>query len=163
VLGRTLPDVALPATDGTLINPRRVTGLCVYFCYPYTGKPGVPNPEGWDHIPGAHGSTPQALAYSGFIDRFSNAKAKVFGISLQDGQWQKEFVERNKLRVPLLSDHKQRFASTLKLETFAAGAQQFLKRITLIARGANIIAVRDDIVDPKQDATEALALVESLA
>jgi hypothetical protein len=28
------------------------------FAYPRTGQPGVPNPDGWDAIPGARGCTP---------------------------------------------------------------------------------------------------------
>ena len=34
--------------------------------YPWTGRPGHPNPPDWDVIPGAHGSTPEL---EGFRDR----------------------------------------------------------------------------------------------
>lgn len=34
------------------------------FAYPRTGEPGVPNPDGWDDIPGARGCTPVSLNWS---------------------------------------------------------------------------------------------------
>ena len=67
-----LPDVALPATDGTTVNPGLLRGRVVIFVYPYTGKPGVPDPPGWDQIFGAHGSTPQALAFSRLYPEFAS-------------------------------------------------------------------------------------------
>lgn len=161
--GRSLPDIALKATNGPDVNPAQIQGLCIYFCYPYTGKPGVPDPDGWDHIPGAHGSTPQAVAYSGLIDAFSRLNTQVFGLSFQNSDWQKEFVARQKLRVTLLSDIDGRFAEALALKTFNAGARIFLSRVTLIARDSLIIGMRDVIPEPSEDAAATLALVRSLA
>jgi peroxiredoxin len=63
-VGQALPDVELPATTGAPVNLRRLPGSTVIFCYPWTGRPGLPDPPGWDNIPGAHGSTPQAQAYA---------------------------------------------------------------------------------------------------
>ena len=45
--GQALPDVALSATSGGLVNPSRLPGRVVLYCYPMTGKPGVPLPDGW--------------------------------------------------------------------------------------------------------------------
>ena len=57
-------------------NPARIQGPAVIFCYPFTGRPGYPNPPNWDHITGAHGSTPQAIAYS----ELNTADAYVRGV-----------------------------------------------------------------------------------
>ena len=53
-------ELELEATSGAPVNPARIIGPAVIFCYPFTGRPGYPNPPNWDHIKGAHGSTPQA-------------------------------------------------------------------------------------------------------
>ena len=45
-----LPDVDLPSTDDTRVNPGLIRGRAVIYVYPYTGKPGVPDPPGWDSI-----------------------------------------------------------------------------------------------------------------
>lgn len=48
--GMRLPDVVLPATDGSHINLSKIGGRTVIYIYPRTGVPGVPNPDGWDQI-----------------------------------------------------------------------------------------------------------------
>ena len=58
--GRRMPDLALPTTAGRSVNFAELSGRAVVFCYPWTGRPGQPNPPSWDDIPGAHGSTPEA-------------------------------------------------------------------------------------------------------
>jgi peroxiredoxin len=160
--GHKLPDVALAATDGRMINPAREAGVSVFFCYPYTGRPGHGDPTGWDDIPGAHGSTPQALGFSAAYEKYQKLAVKVFGVSFQDIFWQSEFVRRNSLRVPLLSDHARKFASALRLETFKAGTEDYLKRVTLIALNGIIIVTRVPVDVPARDAEETLKLIESL-
>lgn len=61
--GFELPkSVVLQSTDPTQSSvdlgtlSRQVPVLL--FAYPRTGQPGVPNPDGWDAIPGARGCTP---------------------------------------------------------------------------------------------------------
>jgi peroxiredoxin len=158
--GRALPDVPLPGTQGAMVNLAHISGWSVVFCYPYTGRPGVPDPEGWDTIKGAHGSTPQAIAYSAARDDFEARGVRVFGLSFQDPEWQKEFAERHALRVPLLSDTDGTFAHGLGLATFDAGGTTFLKRVTLIAHDGIIIAARETIAHPGRDAAETLALID---
>jgi peroxiredoxin len=162
LIGAKLPDVTLVATDGRMINPAQEAGLVVYFCYPYTGRPGHPDPEGWDLIPGAHGSTPQALGFSEAYENYQKFGVKVFGVSFQDVFWQSEFAQRNSLKVPLLSDHAKKFANALKLETFKAGGHDFLKRVTLIAVNGTIVATHDPIELPSGDAEETLKMIAAL-
>jgi peroxiredoxin len=159
---QTLPSTELPSTCGGTVNPAQVQGVAVIFCYPWTGRPGVPNPPNWDHIPGAHGSTPQAQAYAELHPNFVASGAQVFGLSFQDSEWQKEFAARNALPFPLLSDQKREFSIALHLETFSAGQDSYLKRITLVSENGKVIAVRSTIPDPQADANETLAIVGRL-
>jgi peroxiredoxin len=163
LIGVKLPDVTLVATDGRMISPARETGLCVYFCYPYTGRPGHADPEGWDQIAGAHGSTPQALGYSEAYEQYQKLGVKVFGVSFQDVFWQSEFAKRNALKVPLLSDHARKFANALKLETFKAGAEDYLKRVTLLVVEGSVIALRHPLELPAADAEETLKMFGALS
>jgi peroxiredoxin len=72
LVGRQIPSLALPSTSGKRVDASGLTGTVVLFCYPHTGRPDVPDPIGWDEIPGARGCTPQACA---FRDRFAELRA----------------------------------------------------------------------------------------
>src|SRR4051794_22429528 len=82
--GAALPDLALPATDGTEVNLARLKGRTVVYIYPRTGRPGQALPTGWDAIPGARGCTPQSC---GFRDHLRDMKAlgvsALYGLSTQ--------------------------------------------------------------------------------
>lgn len=67
LVGLALPNISLPSTNSTVINVSKLIGWLVIYCYPMTGKPNVPLPDGWDAIPGARGCTPQSCT---FRDRF---------------------------------------------------------------------------------------------
>src|SRR5919206_1273283 len=62
--GMMVPDIALQATDGSLVSLARQVGRVVVYAYPRTGRPGdialVPE---WDTIPGARGCTPQSCRF----------------------------------------------------------------------------------------------------
>lgn len=163
LIGQKLPDVILASGNSTLINPAQLAGLSVIFCYPYTGRPGHADPVGWDDIPGAHGSTPQALGFSKRYEEFERLDLKVFGLSFQDAEWQNEFVERTALRVPLLSDNERIFSTALALPTFRAGENDYLRRITILSRGDTIFGVRYPVKVPENDANETLALLRRSA
>ena len=155
--GRRLPDVELEATSGSPVNLSRIAGPMVVFCYPFTGRPGYPNPPNWDHIPGAHGSTPQALAYSEAYGEFRRLGIKLFGLSLQNSEWLRDFVARNKLSFRLLSDHAMAFQSRLGLPMFETGGELFLQRITFILQDGIVSSVRFPVPEPERDAEEVLA------
>ncbi len=103
--GLRLPDVALPATGGGMVNLSKLKGRTVVYVYPRTGVPGVDPPPGWDQIPGARGCTPQSC---GFRDHFAALKAlgvaQVFGLSTQATGYQQEAADRLHLPFPILSD-----------------------------------------------------------
>ncbi|GAB4148820.1 MAG: hypothetical protein Fur0046_27370 [Cyanobacteria bacterium J069] len=58
LLGKALPAIALASTDGQWVDLSAIAGYVVLYCYPMTGRPGLPLPPGWDAIPGARGCTP---------------------------------------------------------------------------------------------------------
>lgn len=158
-----LPDAGLAATDGSTVNLARLNGLTVCFIYPYTGRPGVADPVGWDDIPGAHGSTPQAKAYASLHRSFSELGARVFGISLQDTAWQQEFVARAGLPFPLLSDRERVLTNGLALETFNAGDRSFLRRRALVLRDGTVVFDKTYYAKPDEDAAEILSWIRKHA
>jgi peroxiredoxin len=159
LVGRKVPDISLLATNGEWINLAQLSGKTVVFIYPYTGAQGVPDPEGWNDIAGAHGSTPQALAFSYRYAEFMTHNVKLFGLSLQDTNWQSDFVRRNQLRFPLLSDAKSEFASTLTLEKFKAGAKEFLVRRAFIIEAGLIAHDFYPVPKPAANADEVLQVL----
>ena len=157
LVGRRMPNVDLEATSGSPVNPAKIIGPAVIFCYPFTGRPGYPNPPNWDHIPGAHGSTPQALAYSEAYGHFRRLGVKLFGLSFLPTEWQKDFVARNGLTFRLLSDESRAFQSRLGLPMFEIDGALYLQRLTFILHDGIISSVRCPIPEPEHDAADVLA------
>jgi peroxiredoxin len=154
--GTIVPAVALPATDGTAVNLAALQGQSVVIAYPWTGRPGFPNPPDWDRISGAHGSTPEL---EGFRDRhadFARADLRLFGLSRQDTAYQRELVARLGLPFPLLSDEAGAFGAALTLPTFATGGTAYLKRLTLLIANGRIERVFYPVIDPTCHAAEVL-------
>ncbi len=83
LLGKCLPDVLIDATNGQSVSLKNLKGKVVIFCYPRTGKPGVPSAEEWVQIPGARGCTPQACSFRDHYKELSDLKVMVFGLSTQ--------------------------------------------------------------------------------
>ena len=157
LVGRRMPSVDLEATSGSPVNPAKLIGPGVIFCYPYTGRPGHADPLNWDHIPGAHGSTPQAIAYSEAYGHFRRLGVKLFGLSLLSTEWQRDFVARNSLTYRLLSDDSRAFSSRLGLPLFETGGALYLQRLTFITHDGIISAIRFPVPEPAIDAAEVLA------
>lgn len=94
--GMRVPDVTLPATDGSSVCLSSLTGLTVVYAYPRTGRPGeISLVENWDMIPGARGCTPQSCAFRDhYQDLVAAGAAHVFGLSTQDTAYQREMADR---------------------------------------------------------------------
>lgn len=156
--GMALPDLALPATDGTQVNVSKLKGRTVVYIYPRTGVPGVDPPDGWDLIPGARGCTPQSCS---FRDHFAELKAlgiaRVFGLSTQDNAYQREAATRLHLPFPLLSDKKLELTKALKLPTFTAAGMTLLKRMVLVVDGDTITKVFYPVFPPDRSAADVIA------
>jgi peroxiredoxin len=151
-----LPSLALPATDGGTVDLAALPGRSLVIVYPWTGRPGMPNPPDWDDIQGAHGSTPEL---AGFRDRhadFLGLSVRLFGLSRQTTDYQAELVSRLALPFPILSDAAGRFAAALHLPSFTTGGEVYLKRVTLEVRDGQVEGVFYPVPDPAAHADEVL-------
>ena len=161
LVGRKMPSVDLEATSGSPVNPAKILGTAVIFCYPFTGRPSYSDPPNWDHIPGAHGSTPQALAYSERYGDFRRLGVKLFGLSLLSTEWQRDFVARNSFTFRLLSDDTRAFSSRLGLPLFETGGVAYIQRLTFILHDGIINAVRFPVPEPQHDAADVLEMLQA--
>ena len=157
--GVMLPDVALVSTLGGTVSLRSLAGVSVVYVYPWTGRPGFPNPPNWDDIPGAHGSTPEAEGFAKLHPRFVDSGVRVFGVSGQTCAEQAEFAGRLGLPFALLSDAKFALADGLALPRFATGGVAYLKRLTLIVRDGLIAQTVYPVQQPGEHAGEILARI----
>jgi peroxiredoxin len=159
--GTRIPLVTLQATNGSWVGPGALTGSSLLIVYPWTGRPGHPNPPDWDDIPGAHGSTPEL---EGFRDRagdFAALGLRLLGLSGQETDYQSELVSRLRLPFPILSDASWHFADALVLPRFTTGGEVYLKRLTLLIEDGRIELVFYPVTDPAAHAAAVLALLQS--
>lgn len=155
--GQRLPDLDLPTTAGRSVSFARLAGFAIVYCYPWTGRPGLPDPPGWDDIPGAHGSTPEAEGFRNLHAGFRQVGAEVFGLSTQPTTYQRELVERLGLPFEIASDAHFAFQRALDLPTFASGGVTYLKRLTLAIRDGRIERIYYPIAAPAAHAREVCA------
>jgi len=158
LVGARVPSVPLRATDGQTIDLAAIPGRIVVYAYPRTGRPGIENPDGWDMIPGARGCTPQSCA---FRDHFAELKAlgvgRLFGLSTQDSDYQREAAERLHLPFPLLSDEHLALTRAMKLPTFETSGMTLLKRCTLVIGDGTVEHVFYPVFPPDRNAGDVVA------
>src|SRR5919106_6151569 len=127
--GLKLPSVTVAATDGSQVDLSKLPGCTVVYIYPRTGVPGQAPADGWDQIPGARGCTPQSCS---FRDHFAELKrlgvSRIFGLSTQDTDYQREAAERLHLPFPILSDERLKLTNAMNLPTFQTGGMTLFKR-----------------------------------
>ena len=152
LIGMKLPDIDLLATDGSVVNLSAQKRKTVVYCYPMTGKPGIPLPEGWNEIPGARGCTPQSCSFRDHHSELSALDADVFGLSTQNTEYQKEMAERLHLPFLVLSDANFKFCEVMRLPTFEVSGMRLLKRVTMIAENNSVIGVHYPIFPSDSDA-----------
>ncbi|MGA7545989.1 MAG: redoxin domain-containing protein [Methyloceanibacter sp.] len=121
--GLALPQGSLSATDGSEVCLAALAGRSILLIYPWTGRPGLPNPPDWDLIPGAHGSTPQLEGFRYHAQEFARAGVRLLALSRQTTDYQRELVTRLKLPFPILSDADGHFAAALALPAFTTGGE----------------------------------------
>ena len=159
--GAKLPDLALPTTDGTDLSLFTCRGRSVVAIYPWTGRPGQPNPPHWDDIPGAHGSTPELEGFRDRMRDFARLGIGLYGLSRQTSEYQIELVRRLDLPFPILSDEAGRFTAALDLPAFTTGGVTYLTRLTLVIRDGVIERVFFPIEDSAMHADEVLSVLQS--
>jgi peroxiredoxin len=150
--GEKLPTISLLSTQGRSIAMGGVSGRLVIYCFPMTGQPGVPLPEGWDEIPGARGCTPQSCSFRDHYQELQALGAEVIGLSVQSTEYQREMAERLHLPFPVVSDIDYQFQTALNLPTFTVAGMRLLKRVTLVANSGVIEAVHYPIFPSDSDA-----------
>jgi peroxiredoxin len=156
--GRRLPALKLPATDGSAVDLAALAGRTVVYIYPRTGEPGKPVPPEWDAIPGARGCTPQSC---GFRDHFAELEAlgvgRLYGLSTQDSDYQREAVERLHLPFAILSDAKLELTRALDLPTFEFNGMTLLKRMAWVVDDGLITKVFYPVFPPDRNAADVIA------
>ena len=159
--GTKLPSVPLAGTSGERVDLSELSGTSVAYCYPMTGRPDRELPEGWDDIPGARGCTPQSCAFRDHHQELESLGARVFGISTQGTEYQREAAERLRLPYELLSDGELAFAKALNLPTFDADGMTLIKRLTLVVVDGRILKVFYPVFPPDANAAEVAAWLRS--
>jgi peroxiredoxin len=160
--GAAVPDIALPATDGTQVLLAKLPDRVVVFAYPRTGVPGQPSlVDDWDMIPGARGCTPQSCAFRDLHKVLIAAGAKrVFGLSTQDTAYQREAAGRLHLPFPLLSDGKLALTTALRLPTMEVAGMTLIRRLALVIDDGRIAKVFYPVFPPDRNAADVLAWLE---
>jgi peroxiredoxin len=161
--GASVPDIALAATDGMRVSLAKLTGRSVVFAYPRTGRPDqIAIVDGWDQIPGARGCTPQSCAFRDLqADLKAAGAARVYGLSTQDTDYQREAVERMHLPFPLLSDVDLALTEALRLPTMEVAGLTLIKRLALILDDARITKVFYPVFPPDRNAGDVLTWLKT--
>jgi peroxiredoxin len=157
LVGAPIPVLLLTSTAGYRVNLAKLEGRTVVCCYPRTGEPDQPIPDGWDAIPGARGCTPQSRGFRDHFQELTGAGVShLFGLSTQDTEYQSEVVERLELPYPLLSDSELNFIQALRLPTFQFNSKTLIKRLTLIIDDGRITKVFYPVFPPDKSAEQTL-------
>ena len=159
--GLAMPSIRLPSTAGRLVDLGALgAGRTVIYCYPRTGRPGEPLPDGWDAIPGARGCTPQSCAFRDHHRELADLGAEVYGLSTQTTDYQREMAERLHLPFEVLSDDGLAFTRALQLPTFEVDGMRLIKRLTLIVRDQRIEHVFYPVFPPDGSVDQVIDWLE---
>ena len=162
--GAMVPSVALPATTGERIDLSAVAGLAVLFAFPRTGRPNAaPLVPDWDLIPGARGCTPQTCAFRDLTADFGALDCRVFGLSTQEPEYQREMAERLHLPFPVLSDAELTLTGALRLPTLSVAGHVLIARLAWIQRDGVIEDVAYPVFPPDRNAADMLERVSVLS
>ena len=156
--GMQLPAIELVATNGKMValNSAETTYRVIYI-YPMTGRPDVALPDNWEQIPGARGCTPQSCSFRDHYQELLALDADVYGLSVQDSDYQNEARSRLHLPFQLLSDTGLELKALLNLPTMEVETMTLYKRLTLIAKGDQIVKVFYPVFPPDKNIDDVLA------
>jgi peroxiredoxin len=156
--GMRVPAITLASTSNRRINLADLAReRTVIYCYPRTGAPGQPVPKGWDDVPGARGCTPESCGFRDHYHALQALHVRVFGMSTQTAEYQREAVARLHLPFEILSDADFAVTNALRLPTFEFEGVRLLKRLTLILSDGKIEKVFYPVFPPDKHAEEVIA------
>jgi DNA-binding HxlR family transcriptional regulator/peroxiredoxin len=160
LVGRRLPEIALPGVDGRPVALTAPDVWSVLYLFPGAYAPGVnAYPPGWADIPGARGCTLESRTYADRHPAFRAAGVRVCGISTQRPDQLAEFGDYARLPFPLLSDQDGRLGAGLLLPVFSAGGVTRFKRLTMLVDPMSVVrAVQFPVTDPAGSVDEMLVL-----
>jgi peroxiredoxin len=158
--GTLLPPIPLASTGGETVDLSALTERTVVYCYPMTGRPDRSLPAGWDEIPGARGCTPQSCSFRDHHAELLALGTRVFGLSTQDTEYQREAAARLRLPFALLSDENLVFAEALDLPTFEVEGMVLLKRLTLVIKDGRGEKVFYPVFPPDRSAQDIVEWLE---
>jgi len=165
--GLALPPIVLPSTNaGSVRLDDAAISLAVVYCYPRTGRPdaiSLGGIEAWNAIPGARGCTPQSCGYRDHHEELERLGARVYGLSTQTTEYQREAVSRLRLPFALLSDARGEFTDSLRLPWFEFEGARLLKRLTLVIGRGRILHCRYPVFPPDRDAETVVAWIRAQA
>ena len=160
--GLDMPGIILPSTKGRAVDLSALSASrTVIYCYPMTGVPGKPLPEGWDMIPGARGCTPQTCSFRDHYQELAEMGAEVYGLSTQTTEYQREMAERLHLPFEILSDVEFKLVDALRLPTFEVEGVRLVKRLTLVVRHGRIEHVFYPVFPPNESAGEVVGWLKA--
>lgn len=154
-----LPLIKLPTT-GDPSDPLDISQLhelTIIFCYPRTGAPDEVVPASWDAIPGARGCTPQACSFRDNLPALrEHGVKKLYGLSTQGTEYQKEVHDRLHLPYELLSDEGLEFVKAMRLPTIEWEGKQLVKRITLAVEKGSVVKYWYPVFPPDRNVLDVL-------
>lgn len=133
-----------------------LAGVTVAYCFPLMGRPDSGMPRGWDEIPGARGCTRQSCVFRDHHAKPRALGARIYGISAQDGAFQKKVAERLHLPFEMPSDEYGAFAEALSMPIFQKGRLRVPRRPTLIVADGLIEEVSCPVFAPDKNAEEVV-------
>ena len=150
--------IPLNATvGGTVSLPAVKAERTIVYCYPRTGEPGKPSPDGWDAIPGARGCTPQSCSMRDNHHAIRRLGGDVFGMSTQSTSYQQEAANRLHLPFALLSDQQLKMTHALRLPTFEVQGWTLIKRLTIVIHEGKIEKVFYPVFPPDKHGEQVAA------
>lgn len=150
-LGTSAPDFTLPQDGGApvTLSAQRPAPVVLYF-YPKDDTGGC---------------TKEAIAFSGLLDAFAAAGARVFGISRDPVEKHARFRAKHALRVPLLSDEDgavcEAYGTWVEKQMYGK-TYMGIERTTFLIDGNGIIERSWHKVKVPGHAEEVLAAVRAL-
>ncbi|MGR3467211.1 MAG: DUF2937 family protein [Shimia sp.] len=148
LVGRDLPALSLPDTEGAVTDLSDLPDGTLLFTYPLMAQPGQTYPGGWDGVQGAAGSTALACALRDGASTLAQAGiTHVVGISTQPTLAQAKVRHALNLPFTLLSDGALRLATALDLPRFDLHERGYYRQTLLVIEGGRIAHALHPITD----------------